>query len=507
MMRSSRLGAIFAIALFFDLIAFTQAESILAQQRTNKMTQPPIVLKPCRLPGVAGEARCGMYEVREDRQGERSRRITLKVVVLPALSAKRAEDALFVLAGGPGQAATEQADFIARTFAKVRQERDIVLVDQRGTGSSNGLHCNLYGEKLQGHLGDLFPAEAINLCYAQWERRADLRFYTTSIAMDDLDEVRSALGYDKINLFGASYGTRAAQVYLRHYPDRVRTVILKGTTPISDTIPPIIARDAQRSLNLLFDDCGKNETCRKAFPNLKQEFAEVLARFEKGTVTVGILNDETGKVERGELSRNVFVTTLRSLLQSTDTIAQLPLLIHEVYKGDYVSFARTVLSIRRGFCRNVSIGVFLSVMNEDLRLFDPEMVQRESAGTFIGEYYYQQLLQACSLLPRGTLSYGYREPVISYEPVLLISGFLDPAAPPENGEKVAQNLPNSLHVVVRYGSDSYTGLSPCFDNLMSDFITRGHLKGVDTSCVDRLPKISFQTPNNQTNRDKPIVNN
>jgi len=465
----------------------TISENISSQQRTNT-AWPGIVLTPCRLTEVDGEASCGTYEVYEDRVARRGRTIDLKVVVLPALHTRRAPDALFILAGGPGQAATELAGFIARTFARVRQERDIVLVDQRGTGESNGLGCNLYGNSLQGHLGDLLPVEAIKACYAKWDQRADLRFYTTPLAMDDLDDVRAALGYERINLFATSYGTRAAQVYLRQYPQRVRSVILKGTTPVSETIPPVIARDAQRSLDLVIEDCGKNARCSKAFPHLKRELAEVLARFEKGGVGVQIANDETGKVERGELSRGAFVTTLRSLLQSTATIARLPMLIHEAYRGNYSPYAREVLTIRRDFSKSISIGAFLSVINnEDLRLID----QGRSEVTFIGEYYYRQLRLACETLPRGKIPPGYREPAVSSAPVLLISGLFDPSTPPQYADDVAENLRNSRHIVIRSGSHSYADLSPCIDNLMADFIIRGGVTDLDASCADRLPPIAY----------------
>jgi pimeloyl-ACP methyl ester carboxylesterase len=462
------------------------SENLFSQQRPEQ-ARPGIVLNTCRLADVAGEARCGTYEVYEDRMAQRGRRIDLKVVVLPALNARRAPDALFILADGPGQAATDMAGLIARTFARVRQERDIVLVDQRGTGGSNGLGCDLYGNSLQGHLGDLLPVEAIKACYAKWDQRADLRFYTTPLAVDDLDDVRAALGYERINLFATSYGTRAAQVYLRQYPERVRSAILKGTTPVSETIPPAIARDAQRSLDLVVEDCGKSAACSKAFPNLKRELAEVLARFEKGGVGVQIANDENGKVERGELSRGAFVTTLRSLLQSTATIARLPMLIHQAYKGNYSPYVREVVTIRRGFSKSISIGAFLSVINsEDLRLIDPG----QSEGTFMGEYYYRQLRQASEILPRGQIPPGYREPAVSSAPVLLISGSFDPLTPPQYGDDVAQNLRHSWHVVIRRGSHSYTDLSPCIDNLMADFIMRGG-KDLDASCADRIPPIAY----------------
>ena len=473
--------------------------------RKNITSRPAIILKPCQLPDVVGEARCGLYDVYENRVEMRGRRIYLKVVVLPALNSNASPQALFILAGGPGQAASEQAAFVARTFAAVRRDHDIVLVDQRGTGESNGLRCDLYGRTLQEHLDDLIPIKAVESCLEKWEPNSDLSYYTTTLAMDDLEEVRAALNYEKIDIFGSSYGTRGAQVYLRQYPERVRSMILRGITPISETIPPVIARHAQQSLDLVFADCLKNDVCRRAFPKLKDEFSEVLARFEKGGVRIEVPSEKSGKIESAILSRGAFVTTLRSMLQSTSTIAQLPLLIHEAYQGEYSSWVRAALSIRRGFCQNVSTGAFLALFNEDLRLIDLEEAQRESAGTFMGDYYYQQLLKSCTLIPQAVVSTGYREAVVSSVPVLLISGFLDPSTPPENGEKVALSLPNSRHLVVRNGSHSYSGLAPCLDKVMNDFIVRGSNNGLDTSCVDRIPQISFQTQPNQKRNEKPAI--
>jgi len=499
-MRSARSAVIFALIVV--IFSFTIAEAALRRIITGR---PTIDFKPCQLPDVVGEARCGTYDVYENRVDLRGRRIYLKVVVLPALNARPSPYPLFILAGGPGQAASELAGFVARTFATVRRERDIVLVDQRGTGESNGLHCELYGGTLQEHLDDLIPIKALETCLDKWEPNFDLSYYTTSLAMDDLDEVRAALNYEKIDIFGTSYGTRAALVYLRQYPDRVRSMILKGITPISETIPPVIARQAQHSLDLVFEDCLKNDACRRTFPKIKDEFTELLARFEKGGITIELPAEKTRKGERVILSRGAFVTTLRSMLQSTTTIAQLPLFIHEAYTGDYSSWVRTALSIRRGFCEKVSTGAFLAAFNEDLRLIDLEEAQREAAGTFMGDYYYQQLLKSCSLIPQGVVSSGYREPVVSDIPVLLISGYFDPAAPPENAEKLMAHLPNNRHLVVRYGSHSYAGLAPCVDKVMNDFIIRGSIQGLDTSCVDRLPQISFQTQQNQKRNERTAI--
>jgi pimeloyl-ACP methyl ester carboxylesterase len=489
-----------AMAVFRGFLALLCVVASAESQPLKAQSSQRVALASCRLPGVDGEARCGSYEVYEDRRARKGRRIALKIAVLPALGSKPSPDALFILAGGPGQAATENADFIARVFAKVREERDIVMVDQRGTGGSNGLRCDLYGASLRAYLGDLLPIDAIKVCRAEWGRRADLRLYTTPIAMDDLDEARAALGYERINLFGTSYGTRAAQVYMRQHPGRVRSVILKGVTPASDNFPRVIARDAQRSLDLVFDDCAKNEACRQAFPNLKREFADVLARFEKGGVMVEIPDvNKTGAIGHVELSRGAFATTLRSLLQGAPTIAQLPMMIHQAYNGDYAPFVNNTLSIRDGASKGLSYGMFLSVVNtEDLPLTDPKQVERESAGTFMGDYYYRQIAQAGKLIPSGAAPPNYKEPVRSKAPVLIVSGYLDPATPPENGDKIARHLPNSLHVVARYGSHGYsTNFLPCVDQLMADFIARGGVKGLDISCIDRIPQIPFQVPSNQ----------
>ncbi|HEX8678738.1 MAG TPA: alpha/beta fold hydrolase, partial [Chthoniobacterales bacterium] len=242
----------------------------------------PAELSPCTVEGVEGGARCGTYEVFEDREAHSGRRIPLKIVVLPAIGAERQPDPLFIFAGGPGQAATENVRFIARTFAPVRRARDIVLVDQRGTGGSNGLGCDLYGTRVQDQLGDLLPIEAIRRCAEEWQTRANLRFYTSEIAMADLDEVRDALGYERINIFGTSYGTRTAQVFMRQFPERVRSVIMKGVTPITAPLTVAMARDAQRSLDLLFEDCAADPSCAGAFPKLKDEFGTAWERLEEG---------------------------------------------------------------------------------------------------------------------------------------------------------------------------------------------------------------------------------
>jgi pimeloyl-ACP methyl ester carboxylesterase len=452
-----------------------------------------IELKPCSADGI--EATCGTYEVFEDRAAARGRRIPLRVVVLAAVGPEKQPDPLFVLAGGPGQGASDNTEFIARTFAEVRKQRDIVLLDQRGTGGSNALDCNVYGTTAQGHLRDLYPPDAVQACAEEWQKHADTRFYTTDIAMADLDEVRAAMGYERLNLFGTSYGTRAAQVYMRQFPDRVRAVILKGVTPMEHAFFLPMARDAQRALDLTFQDCAADAACREAYPELRENWAGVLRRLGDGDVEAEVEEPESKKKVAVQIGRPGIAPTIRSLLQSVQGAAQLPKLINSAAAGDFGPLATATLTIRRSFSQVLSPGMFLAVAAaEDLRLTDAEELARASRETFLGDYYFQQVRRVSTLIPLGEMPSDYRESVRSDTPTLLISGFLDPATPPDGGDEVARHLPNSRHVVVRNAAHSYGGLSPCMDNIMAEFIGRGTAEGIDTSCTAAIRRPPFVLP-------------
>lgn len=454
----------------------------------------PPKLKPYHIDGIEGELRHGSYQVFENREAKSGRSIALNILVLPALEPQKDPDPLFILAGGPGQAATANAKFNARVFAHVRRTRDIVMVDQRGTGGSNALGCDLYGSGAQAHLRDLIPIDTLRKCGEEWKKRADLRFYTTEIAMADLDEVRDAMGFARINLFGTSYGTRAAQVYIRRFPERVRCVVMKGVTPITVPLTLPMARDAQRALDLTFDDCLADEACRGAFPEINGGWKAVLERFDREEIQVELPATNGDKSGRVKISRTALGPTVRTMLQSIDSAARLPMVIHAAARGNYVPLVRETLTVRRGFPKAVSVGVFLGITTaEDVSISDPKEIARESEGTFLRGDYFKQLQRAAEIFPRSDLPADYRAPVRSEIPTLLISGFVDPATPPSGAEEVAKYLTKSRHVVVRYGSHSYGGMSPCVDNIMAEFIQRGSAEGLDTSCIDQIKRPPFVT--------------
>ena len=231
----------------------------------SRASQPTAVdrLQPCASDRGPTDAYCGTLSVYENPMARTGRRINLNIVLLPSLASDVRPDPVVFLAGGPGQGAAQMARDVRSIFRRVLRERDVVLVDQRGTGKSNPLNCTSENNSLR----ELTESEDVALerlrrCFEGLD--ADVRLYTTTIAMDDLDEVRAHLGYDRINLYGGSYGTRAALVYLRRHGDRVRSVILDGVSPPDMRIPLFAARDAQRSLDKLLADCELDDQCRSA---------------------------------------------------------------------------------------------------------------------------------------------------------------------------------------------------------------------------------------------------
>src|SRR6187455_2828984 len=253
-------------------------------------------LHPCLSSEGPTDALCGTVTVFENRHTAIGRQIRLWVVVLPSLASTASDDPLFFLAGGPGQAAAQLASQIRGVFRQVQRTRDIVLVDQRGTGKSNPLNCRSSASSLREMTeGSSAALARLRRCLEGYD--ADVRLYTTDIAMDDLDDVRAFLGYDRINLYGGSYGTRAALVYLRQHGEHVRTMILDGVAPTDMRLPLFVARDAQRSLDTWLGRCEAETRCREAYPNLQARVRTLLQRLETSPVRLRMVHPRTGVTE------------------------------------------------------------------------------------------------------------------------------------------------------------------------------------------------------------------
>jgi len=459
-----------------------------------------IQLEPCEVPTANGDqketVRCGFYEVFEDRAAKSGRKIKLKIVIYPATGTDRAADPLFYIPGGPGSSATEDAPYVARELAQVRIRRDLVFLDQRGTGGSNGLDCKLFDpSSLQSYLDFFFPLGDVRKCRKQLEARANLKLYTTSIAMDDLDEVRAALGYQQINISGSSYGTRASLTYVKRYPDRARAIVLQGVSPTNQFMPRDFPGHTERAIDGVIDECLSDVACRAAFPNLKAEVKAVLARLLKGPVEVDVKHPETGQTTRMKLSRDLAAEAVRYMLYQSGAASRLPLFIHTAAKNNFVPLAEAAVFYRQQIVASGSNGMYLSVTcAEDLPWIKKGEGERNGINTFLGDYRLRQQRAACELWPRAELVRDYSEPTRAKVPALILTGQWDPVTPPAYGDIAARHLPNSLHIVVPSGGHGFGGLEglDCIQKLVAEFVNQGSTKGLDTSCVKSIRRRGFQ---------------
>jgi len=447
--------------------------------------------------GTKIKVMCGGLEVFENRAAKTGRRITLKVEVFPATGADRQPDPLFYIPGGPGSSATEDAPYIARELAKVREHRDLVFLDQRGTGGSNPLICTFFDPNdPQSMLGHWNPPDEVRKCRADLETRADLRLYTTSIAMDDLDEVRAALGYDKINILGGSYGTRATQEYVRRHGKHVREVVLHGVSLTGQLMPRDFPQDTERAIDGVLSECLADAECSKTFPDVRADKRAVLERLLKGPVTVDVKTSaDSDKTIPLSLSRDLVAEAVRYMLYSTSGSNRLPLFLHLAAGGNYKPFIQAALNFRQNIVASGATGLYLSITcAEDLPLIAPGVGEKNAANTFLGDYRLRQMREACTEWPRGEIPKDYTTDVRSNVPALILTGQWDPVTPPIYGDVAAKNFRNSLHVVVPSGGHGFNGLtnSECIDGLIATFIEHGSAKGLDTSCVKTIRRTGFQ---------------
>ena len=450
-------------------------------------------LKPCRLSGIDEELFCGKLTVFENRETRTGRTIDLNIVVLPAFDQKTKAEPLFDLAGGPGASSTDGAGFYAGPGKDYRRRHDVVCVDQRGTGKSNRLAIPR-DKTAPYYLSEMYPVDYVRELRHALEQRADLTKYTTSIAMDDLDDVRAWLGYDRINLFGLSYGTRAALIYMRQHPEHVRSAILLGVAPTDLKMPLHHAEGGARAMDLLLSECEQDARCNTAFPQIRDDWKNALAQLEKQPARVEYSPPDKSASTTVEIQRGVFGEKIRTWMYGRDKAARIPLIVHHAAGGDFAPFLQQ--AIGPSIPDFVADGTYLSVTCvEDVPFINQEDAVNLNAGNPFGNYRVFQQTRACGMWPRGEIPTGFLDPVHSDAPVLIFSGNMDPVTPPKYGEEVARHLPNSRHVVIPEAGHGVDGLSDpgCMDRIAIEFLDKGDAKNLDVSCVQRMAPPSFTT--------------
>lgn len=453
-------------------------------------TLPTVQLTPCQLigpdAGMQADAQCGTLQVYEDPTTASGRMIELHFAVLPAISRTSSPDPVFFLAGGPGEAATDSFLMVASAFRDINLNRDIVLVDQRGTGQSNPLSCLGQEDLLVKYENSEDVSGFLTDCLAGLE--ADPRFYTTSIAMDDLDQVRQALGYDQINLYGVSYGTRAALVYLRQYPDRVRSLILDGVAPPDWSLGENAGSNAQQALDLIFERCLQDASCNSTFPDLPTKFETILDRLAAAPVELSMPDPTTGEVITTTMNAETFATTVFNMSYSSELVSLIPLMVHTTYEHqDYQMAAAQGLATTSDLVSRLSDGMRYSVIcSEDEPFYQPG----ESGEGYIQDTFGESFPEICDVWPHQQVSDDFKQPVQSDIPVLILSGELDPVTPPANGDLAAQTLPNSLHLVIA-GQGHVNIYRGCIPSLAANFIRNASIEGLNSACIETIAPLPF----------------
>ena len=492
-MRTTRLPAIaVAVAL---LSGGCQPEDPAAEATDASVHHyGDIAFKPCVLGGERGmptvEAQCGSFEVAENPDAPDGRRIALGIAWLPA-SGKGggAEDPMFFLAGGPGQAATAVAPVIELALKDVRKQRDIILVDQRGTGGSNPLDCrDPDGEPLRIDPADAADARATEAFFAQClrslEGRADTRYYTTAHAIADLDAVRQALGAERINLIGGSYGTRVAQQYAMRYPQHTRSVVLDGVVPNRLVAGGEFARMLDRSLDRQGQLCAALPACKARFgDDLVARIRALEAGLRETPVEVGYRDPTTFAPGTDTLSGDTVVGLVHGVSYVPQLSALLPLVIDEAGDGRY----RPLMSLAQLWSEQMegamNMGMQRSVVcAEDAPRYTPDPAD---ADTLLGADAGARFFSGCEAWPTGEVADDFTRPYGGDIPTLLLSGELDPVTPPEYGEEVAKGLDNARHFALEGQGHGVMGVG-CMPRLIAQFVESTDPQALDAGCLDSL---------------------
>ncbi len=473
------------------------------QSPETAATIATIALKDCRVPGTDSALKCATFDVIENRETKSGRKIALNLVVYPASARIKEPDPIFVFAGGPGQAATDVIAAVMPPLSGLSTKRDIVFIDQRGTGKSNLLNCKFPDEEIaqivSAESRRNFTLTLVSDCRDLLSKRADLTQYGTTAAMADYDEVRAALGYDKINLWGASYGTRSAQEYLRRYPDRVRTAVLDGVASPSMALPATFARDASASLEAAFKACEADPVCTKNYPRFRTGLFALLDKLERQPEKVSVRDPLTNRLRDITVSSQMVMTQVFSLLYVPQLVAVLPELMSQASSGNYAPLLAASSAFTSFAEDKIAFGMRLSVScNEDVARIDAMATAEADKIQPFQSMFIREFATACELWPKGKVAADFHTPITSDKPILILSGGIDPVTPPIFGDEVQRGFSKSVHFVapnIGHGVSQHA----CGSKILKQFIEKASVEGLDGECFKRLPRPSYF----RTMADKP----
>jgi pimeloyl-ACP methyl ester carboxylesterase len=443
----------------------------------------------CWIDGYETSVRCVSISVPLSYEEPEGRHINLTAVVAPAISARPAADPLFVFPGGPGQAGSDLGRWLNTGFRHVHRDRDIVLVDVRGTGRSDALFCTLDDTQSFASASDFRRNMAA--CAARYQGR-NLHYSAREIT-EDVERLRIALGYEQINLWGGSFGTRVAQHYARAYPDRIRAIVLDAAVPVGRSLFADAPIYAERAMHRIFAECDADDRCRAAYPHLREDFARLMAQADARGVSTTLPDPVTGRPVSIQMDRDVLAGLIRGGLYADFTRNLIPYAITQALDGDYRAVSGMAAATASWSVDTMALGMTVAYLCAEDGYQASGMASSALSHGFMRDSYYRMFEGACEVWPYEPLPQEMLTPPHVDVPALVISGENDPITPPESGERVAAMFGRTVHVVVPGGLHTNSS-NPCVSRIMAEFIRDPQTGGRDHSCLRARPASFLTSP-------------
>ncbi|GIU14116.1 MULTISPECIES: alpha/beta hydrolase [unclassified Shewanella] len=441
----------------------------------------------CYVDGLSEQMQCGSILVPENYAKPEGKQIQIHYVVMPAIKPSDKVEALLAIAGGPGQSAIENAQGFDRMLTKVRQTEDVILIDQRGTGQSNPLQCigDSFDSALADNESDFDTRVETQKCLETLD--ADVTQYGSLSALKDFEAVRQHLGYQKLHLYGVSYGTRMAQLYMRHYPEHLATVTLDGVVPMQQSVLAI-GNAIARAFDLLIEDCTNNDLCHTQFPELRADLEKVDAELTQAPRISMVPDPLTGELTQLTMTRNKFKGALRMALYSPSTRSLIPHAIHQAAKGNFQPITGLyALGIDNA---GIAMGMHASVVcGEDWQRLTPEL-RTKTSESYFGKEMLKTFAESCAVWSMPAVNADFAKPIASDIPTLLLSGELDPATPPSWGELAMEKLTNAKHFIAPYATHGVAYQS-CGNDLIAELVDQGSVAELDAECLNEDIRRNF----------------
>lgn len=446
-------------------------------------------LAPCHVKGVSRRAFCGHvtvpldYAMPSDADGNT---IDIFVALLPAQATSRRGDPFVLLAGGPGQAASDMGVLAARAFDNIWRRRDILLIDQRGTGRSHPVKCGM-----PDGAPDMEAAvAAVAACRADAD--VDVSHFTLEADIHDMDRVRDALGYETLNLWGVSYGTRTAALYYRRYGSRVRSLVLDGVAPPDLPLFLTAPAAAERAKRKLAEACAEQPACADTFGDLNAAIDRLVDRARAGELSFDGIDPLSGAPLAFTMTEMIAVEAVRSVLYQPDAAVTLPFAVTEADRGNLLPLIAGLMA-GAGLADSMYLGATLGILcGEEVARTGADAARAAGRDSFAGDTYYRTWKAYCDVwdyrIPGRDLPGDIGAPIGGDVPALILSGELDPITPPGQGDHMARGFPNSRHIVVPAAGHNTSHMA-CMPDLIADFLETLDAAALDTACLDHLARL------------------